>query len=81
MKRSILIPAVLIIYLIVMAVIGWPNYAAEGNYWEYAGLLIATLIVIVLLYFVLRRRDRMRQELRKQKEASMRRIFRDDNIR
>lgn len=81
MKRSILIPGVLIIYLIVMAVIGWSHYSAEGRYWEYAGLIGATLVVIILLYFVLRRRDRMRQELRKQKEASMRRIFRDDNIR
>ncbi|MEG0949880.1 MAG: hypothetical protein RR837_03005 [Bacteroidales bacterium] len=81
MKRSILIPGVLTIYLIVMAVIGWPHYSAEGKYLEYAGLIGATLIVIVLLYFLLRRRDRMRREFRKQKDASLRRRFRDDNIR
>lgn len=81
MKRSIIIPGVLIIYLVVMGVIGWPQYAAEGNYWEFAGITCATLIVIVLLFFVLKRRDKMRQESRKQKEASMRRNFRDDNIR
>lgn len=81
MKRSIIIPGVLLIYLFVMAWLGWPHYSAEGKYWEFAGIIGITLIVILLLYFLLRRRDRLRQELRKQKDASGRRRFRDDNIR
>lgn len=81
MKRSILIPGVLTIYLIVMAVIGWPQYIEQGKYFEYVGIIAATLVVIVLLYFILRRRDRMRREMRKQQDASLRRSFRDDNIR
>lgn len=81
MKRSIIIPGVLVIYLIVMAVIGWPQFIEQGKYLEYIGIIVATIVVIVLLYFLLRRRDRMRRELRKQKDASYRRSFRDDNIR
>ncbi|MGL4293737.1 MAG: hypothetical protein ACRCSQ_09200 [Bacteroidales bacterium] len=81
MKRSIIIPGLLTIYLIIMGIIGWPRYAAEGKYWEFAGIATATIIVIVLLYFVLKRRDKMRRENRKQREASLRRNFRDDNIR
>lgn len=81
MKRSILIPTVLVIYLIVMAVIGWPHYIGQGLYWEFIGIIAATLVVIVVLYFLLRRRDRMRAELRKQRDAAERRTFRDDHIR
>lgn len=79
--RSTLITSVLLIYLIVMAVIGWPQYSAEGKYMEYAIIIGATLVVIIALFFLLRRRDKMRQQLRRRKDASLRRGIRNDDIR
>jgi hypothetical protein len=67
-KRSIIIPSILIIYLVVMAFIGWPSYAQEGKYLEFTLIIVATLVIIVVLFFLLRRRDRMRQSLRKRRD-------------
>lgn len=62
-KRSILIPAALTVYLIVMASIGWKQYAAGAmTATYYFGVLAASIAAIVLLYFSLRRRERLRRE-------------------
>ena len=37
MKKRNIITIILLIYLGIMAYIGWPNYIDEGRYWEYAG--------------------------------------------
>ena len=68
------------IYLAVMSYIGWPLYATEGRYLEYFGLIALTLLVIGGLVVLLRRREKMRKENRKQRQASQRRVLRDDNI-
>ena len=81
MKRSILIPAILIIYLGVMAYLGWPEFSAQGKYLEFTAVIIVTLAIITGIFFLLRRRDKMRRENQKQRQASQRRFFRDDNIR
>ena len=80
-KRSILVPVLLLIYLIVMAVIGWPHYASTGRFLEFTAIIVATLVVIVVLFFLLRRRDRMRDRMKRQKVASYRRNIRNDDIR
>ena len=62
-KRSILIAAALTVYLIVMASIGWKQYAAGAmTATYYFGVLAASIAAIVLLYFSLRRRERLRRE-------------------
>ncbi len=61
LKRYIVIPAALLIYLAVMAYIGRGEYYA-GHYLYYFGIIAATLLCIVLLFFTLRRRDRLRRE-------------------
>lgn len=81
MKRSIVLPILLLIYLVVMSFIGWPYYSENGKYFEYFGLIALTLIVIVCLFFFLKKRDRYRREHQKRKDASFRRNFRDDKIR
>ena len=81
MKRSIIIPVMLLIYLCIMAYFGWPHYSENGDYLEQFGIIGLTLVIIICLYFFLRRRDRYRIEVRKRKDASMRRNFRDDKIR
>ena len=62
-KRSILIPALLLVYLGVMSVMGWKKYATgDMSATEYFGVIALTLAAIVLLYFNLKRRERMRAE-------------------
>lgn len=69
-RRSILIPLVLLVYLAVMASIGWKQYAAgEMSATYYFGVIAVTLAVIVLLHFNLRKRERLRAE----READMKR--------
>ena len=62
-QRSVLIPAVLAGYLAVMAVIGWPDYASgRTSALQYFGTIGVTLIILVLLHFNLKRRERLRRE-------------------
>lgn len=60
-KRSTLIPVLLLIYLIVMAYIGRGEFQA-GNYAYYFGIIGTTLICIILLHFVIRKRERLKNE-------------------
>lgn len=63
LKRSTLLPILLLIYLAVMACIGWPEYAAgRSSALYYWGIIAATLAVIVLLHFNLKRRERLRAQ-------------------
>lgn len=63
LKRSTLIPAILLVYLAVMACIGYKGYAAGvTSPLEYFGIIVVTLLVITLLHFNLKRRERLRRE-------------------
>ncbi len=61
MRRTVLLPLGLLVYLAVMAYLGLPHLRA-GEYLFYFGVIGASLLVIVVLYFVLRRRERIRRE-------------------
>lgn len=62
-KRSTLIPLLLTVYLALMASIGHKEYAAgRMSALYYYGVIAATLAVIVLLHFSLKRRERLRAE-------------------
>lgn len=62
LKKSIVLPAILFIYLAVMSVIGWQNWqAGKFSALYYFGLMALTLLCIILLHFSLRRRERQRQ--------------------
>ena len=52
MKKRNIITIILLIYLGIMAYIGWPNYIDEGRYWEYAGIIAGTLVAIFALRYV-----------------------------
>lgn len=60
-ERSKVIPLVLLAYLAVMSIIGYPEFQA-GHYLYYFGIIGATLACIVLLHFTLKRRERLRRE-------------------
>ena len=71
-KKSKLIPAILLIYLCIMAYMGREKLLA-GSYLEYFGILVVTLLCIVILHFTLRKqeqvRERRQQEERKKAES------------
>lgn len=60
MKRSDLIPALLLIYLAVMSYIGRGEFFA-GHYVYYFGIIAITLAAIILLRITLRRRENNRK--------------------
>ncbi len=69
-KRYVLIPAILAIYLAVMSIMAYPDYRnGVHSATFYFGVIISTSIVIILLFFFMRKRDRLRAE----READMRR--------
>lgn len=61
-KRQQLIPALLLVYLAVMATLGYGDFAAgRTTPAEYFGIIAVSLLAIVLLYFNLRYRERLRR--------------------
>lgn len=66
-RKSIAIPVALLVYLVVMAVIGWQNW--QAGYFgtlRYFGVMAITFGCIIMLYFSLRRRERQREQSNEQ---------------
>ena len=61
-KRTIGLPAALLLYLIVMAIYTWPGRFAEINYTQWIATIIITLGCIIVLYFVLKKREKFRNK-------------------
>lgn len=64
-KKSKIIIGLLLVYIVVLAVIGWPlREASANNPPDWVGYLISlglSVVVVTLLAFVFRRRDMIRQ--------------------
>ena len=76
MKRYDIIALLLVIYLAVMAYFG-RGMLLSGNYFSIIGV---TLLVIFILRWAMKRREKIREERRKKQDASERRTLRNDNI-
>ncbi len=61
-KRSIGVPAALLLYLIVMAVYSWPGRQPEVTYTQWIAVVAITFVCIVALHFVLEKRDKFRNK-------------------
>lgn len=62
-KRSTVVPLILAVYLAVMAYIGYPDYASgKVSALYYFGIIGITVVILVLLHFSLRRREKLRRE-------------------
>lgn len=61
LKRHVVIPLLMLVYLAVMAYISRQRLA-DGEYLYYFGVIGISLAIIVLLYFVLKKKERLRQE-------------------
>lgn len=64
LKRSTFIPLLLLFYLLFMAIyFGYPSYQQGAiTIVEFAGIVVTTLIVLLLLHFSLKKRERLRRE-------------------
>ena len=62
MKRYDIIALLLVIYLAVMAYFG-RGMLLSGNYWEYFSIIGVTLLVIFILRWAMKRREKIREEL------------------
>ena len=62
-KRSTLIPAILAVYLVVMATIGYSDYASgRTSALFYFGTIAVTVVILILLHFNIKHRERLRRE-------------------
>jgi hypothetical protein len=68
MKKVNMISGLLLIYLGVMAVIGWPGKKPEPDYLQYFVILGISLTAIFLLRFLQIRRIKLRKKWEKEKE-------------
>ena len=72
-KRSVVFPLIMLAYLAVMAWLG-RDRLERGEYLYYFGIIGVGLIIIVLLYFSLRKKEK----LRKQRENEQYGTYDDD---
>lgn len=76
-RKSVFIPTILLVYLAVMAYLGRDKLIA-GNYLEYFGILIVTLLCIAILFFTLRKQEQIRERKRQEMEEKNRNASQDD---
>ena len=60
-KSSVVIPSVLLIYLMAMAYYGRGMLAA-GESLKYYGVIACTLVILVVLHFSLKKKEKLRQQ-------------------
>lgn len=69
MKRINFTTGILLIYLIVMCVIGWPGKQLEPNYVEYFSVMGISVAAIILLRYMQIRRLRMREKIKSENKT------------
>lgn len=63
MKKSVILPLALVAYLGAMSYVGYSGYASgEFSAMRYYGVIAVSFAVIVLLYFSLKRKEKLRKE-------------------
>lgn len=68
MKKINLTTFVLLAYLVVMSIIGWPGDRADRSYISYFAVIGATLLIIFLLRYLQIKRYHLRQKRREEKD-------------
>ena len=64
MKKIKITTAVMLIYLIVMSVIGWPGKKADPDYVQYFCVIGVTVLVISFLRFLQIKRLKIREKMK-----------------
>ena len=78
--RTIVLPLALLVYLAVLAWMG-RGRLLSGHYLYYFGVIGGSLLVIALLFFVLRKRDQMRERLDNEEYGTYESDSRDSTTR
>lgn len=76
-KRSVIFPIIMLIYLGAMAWIG-RDRLARGEYLYYFGIIGISLLIIVLLYFSLRKKEQLRQRREQEQEQAQYTTYADE---
>lgn len=63
-EKHILLPLVLVFYALVMGILAYPNYRNSGNWGEYFTIIGITLLLALLLHFLLKRRQYIRNRFK-----------------
>lgn len=61
-KQSVLVPILLLVYLAVMVYMFGMRYFYAGDYLFFFGIIGSTLFIIIALHFVMKRKERLREE-------------------
>ena len=62
-NKTKIIPLILLAYLGIMSYIGYPGYASgEFSATRYFGVIFGSLLIIILLFFSLKRKEKLRKE-------------------
>jgi len=64
-KKHILFPVVLLIYVALLGIMTYPRYHASGNWSEYYSVIGVSLLLAVLLFFILKRKQKLRERFTK----------------
>ena len=62
LKKHIIIPLCIAVYFVVLAYIGRDEWLVEGNAFSYWGKIVAEVVILILLSWAIRRRDRFRRQ-------------------
>ncbi len=63
-KIYVILPAAIVIYALVMGVMSYPRYRESGNWSEFALIMGVCLVIAVLLYFILKRKQHIREKFK-----------------
>ena len=61
-KRHLFIPLLLLVYVAIMVVMAIPKYQESGNWNEFTLILAVSLLLIVVLYFIYKRKEKLREK-------------------
>lgn len=61
-KRHIIIPLLLLVYIAIMVVMAFPRYQESGNWNEFTLILVVSLLLTVVLYFIYKRKEKLRDK-------------------
>lgn len=67
MKRHVILTALITVYAVFMAVYFGSDLLRQGQYARFGITLGAEVVVLVLMFFMLRKRDRLRSQRRQDK--------------
>ena len=63
-EKHTLLPLVLVFYALVMGILAYPGYRNSGNWGEYFTIIGITLLLALLLHFLLKRRQYIRNRFK-----------------